>query len=427
MRVAYIAAGAGGMYCGSCMHDNTLAAALMRKGVDVALIPTYTPLRTDETNVSLDHLFYGGINIFLQEKLGLFRHTPRFVDWLFDRPGLVRWVSDRFSASTNAADLGALTVSVLSGEAGHQHKALAQMTDWIAHHHQPHLVQLTNSMFAGTARYLKAQLGVPILCAVQGEELFLDALPEPHRTRAREVLRERSRDVDGFIAPCQYYADFMAAYLAVPPSRFHVVKLGVSPPDSAESAARVGPFTIGYLARVAPEKGLHLLIEACRLLSVNVGPQAMRLKVAGWLGQQDRPYFEAALSLVRSAGLEASFSYEGEVDSIGKSDFLNSIHMLCVPTAFQEPKGLYVLEALSHGVPVVQPAHGAFPELVEATGGGLLVTPDSASELAAAMAQLMEDDDRRVELGSRGRCAVIDQFNDDVMAANTMAVYKQYL
>ena len=74
MRLAYIAAGAGGMYCGSCMHDNTLAAALMRRGVDVALIPTYTPLRTDEESVSLDRVFYGGINVFLQEKLGLFRH-----------------------------------------------------------------------------------------------------------------------------------------------------------------------------------------------------------------------------------------------------------------------------------------------------------------------------------------------------------------
>ena len=87
MRLAYIAAGAGGMYCGSCIHDNTLAAALMRRGVDVALIPTYTPLRTDEESVSLDRVFYGGINVFLQEKLGFFRHTPRFVDWLFDRPG----------------------------------------------------------------------------------------------------------------------------------------------------------------------------------------------------------------------------------------------------------------------------------------------------------------------------------------------------
>ena len=427
MRLAYIAAGAGGMYCGSCMHDNTLAAALMRRGVDVALIPTYTPLRTDEESVSLDRVFYGGINVFLQEKLGLFRHTPRFVDWLFDRPGLLRWVSDRFGATTNAADLGALTVSVLSGEVGHQRKELAQMAEWIARHHKPDLVQLTNSMFAGTARFLKDQLGVPVLCAVQGEELFLDELPEPHRSRAREILTERSRDVDAFIAPCQSYADFMAEYLDQPPERFHVVRLGIRPVDARPPAARSGPFAIGYLARLAPEKGLHLLIEAVRLLSEKVGSSEIRISVAGWLGQKERPYFAEALKRIQSAGLEQSFSYAGEVDAVGKSDFLESIHVLSVPTTFREPKGLYVLEALSHGVPVVQPAHGAFPELIEETGGGLLVPPDSSGDLAAALEQLMVSDTQRIELGSRGRRAVISRFNDDVMAANTMDVYEQYL
>ena len=77
MRIAHISAGAAGMYCGTCIHDNTLATALKRLGVDVALIPTYTPLRTDEQDVSIDRVFYGGINVFLQQKWSLFRHTPR--------------------------------------------------------------------------------------------------------------------------------------------------------------------------------------------------------------------------------------------------------------------------------------------------------------------------------------------------------------
>jgi hypothetical protein len=81
MKIAYIAAGAAGMYCGTCIHDNTLAAALRDKGHEVALIPTYTPIRTDEVDVSIDRIFYGGINVYLQQKLALFRHTP----WLFDQ------------------------------------------------------------------------------------------------------------------------------------------------------------------------------------------------------------------------------------------------------------------------------------------------------------------------------------------------------
>ena len=190
------------MYCGSCIHDNTLAAALMRRGVDVALIPTYTPIRTDEDSVSTGHIFYGGVNVYLQQKLGLFRHTPRMVDWLLDRRALLGLVS-RFSAATSARDLGARTVSVLQGEEGHQAKELEKLTRWMADEFKPDVVQLTNTMFAGMARRLKQETGAPVLCAVQGEDLFLEQLVEPYRSEARRILSLRARDVDGFIAPCR--------------------------------------------------------------------------------------------------------------------------------------------------------------------------------------------------------------------------------
>ena len=73
LRVAYITAGAAGMYCGSCLHDNTLAGALLRMGHDVSLIPTYTPIRTDGTDFSIDRVFYGAINVYLAQKASLFR------------------------------------------------------------------------------------------------------------------------------------------------------------------------------------------------------------------------------------------------------------------------------------------------------------------------------------------------------------------
>ena len=126
MRIAYIAAGAAGMYCGSCIHDNTLTLALQKKGVDIALIPTYTPLRTDEKNASIDRVFYGGINVYLQQKLGLFRHTPWFVDKLFNSRALLNGLG-RLSGSTSAKDLGELTVSVLQGELGPQKKELEKL------------------------------------------------------------------------------------------------------------------------------------------------------------------------------------------------------------------------------------------------------------------------------------------------------------
>src|SRR5262245_25015335 len=130
MRIAYITAGAGGMYCGSCLHDNTLAAALIALGHDTLLIPTYTPLRTDEPNVSQTRVFLGGINVFLQQKSSLFRHTPWFLDRLLDAPRLLRWVS-RFASTTRAEDLGDLTLSVLRGDHGKQRKEIDKLVRWL--------------------------------------------------------------------------------------------------------------------------------------------------------------------------------------------------------------------------------------------------------------------------------------------------------
>ena len=101
LRIAYITAGAAGNFCGSCLHDNTLVAALQAQGHDALLIPCYAPLHTDEPDVSYRRVFLGGINAYLQQKLALFRHTPRFLDWVLDARPLLRWASG-FAVRTQA-------------------------------------------------------------------------------------------------------------------------------------------------------------------------------------------------------------------------------------------------------------------------------------------------------------------------------------
>src|SRR3982751_3537221 len=159
MKIAYITAGAAGMYCGSCMHDNTLAAALVRHGHEALLVPTYTPIRTDEPDVSQHRVFFGGINVYLQQKLGLFRHTPWLLDRLLDAPPLLRWVSRRFAVKTQARDLGELTISVLEGEHGHQRKEVAKLVGWLAEEVRPQLVNLTNALLSGMVHEVKRRLG----------------------------------------------------------------------------------------------------------------------------------------------------------------------------------------------------------------------------------------------------------------------------
>lgn len=426
MRIAYIAAGAANMYCGTCLHDNALAGALMKRGHEVALIPTYTPLKTDATDVSIDRIFFGALNVYLQQKAGAFRHTPEAIDRLLDSPALLRKAA-KLGASTDPTELGDLTWSILKGEDGFQAKELQKLTAWLKDDYKPDIVHLTNSMFAGFARTLKRELGVPVVCSLQGEDLFLDQLREPWKAQVLTVLRERAKDVDGFVVNSRWYGEMMADYLDVSPERMHVVPLGLSLAGHGEPEPHPeGPLTVGYLARVCPEKGLHVLVDAFRLLAAE-RPGKVRLRVAGYLGERDRKFLEEQEAKIRSWGLADAYEYAGEIDRDAKIRFLRSLDVLSVPTVYREPKGLFVLEALANGVPVIEPRHGAFPELIEATGGGLLVEPGSPGDLARGIGELLDDPARRAELGRQGREAVHARFGDEAEAENAVAVYQQVL
>jgi glycosyltransferase involved in cell wall biosynthesis len=427
MKIAFITAGAAGMYCGSCMKDNTLVSALARLGHDALLIPTYTPIRTDEEDVSQGRVFFGGINVYLQQKAGLFRYTPGLFDRLLDFPRLLRWVS-RFAVKTRADQLGDLTVSMLLGRSGKQRKEVRKLVRWLAADFRPDVVVLTNVLLSGIVPQLKEDWGGPIVGTLQGDDIFLEALPADDRRRAIELIRKNCETVEGYFATSGSYADFMAGYLGLPRERMHVVHPGINlkghggPREFRDRP----PYTVGYFARICPEKGFHHLVEAYRLLRQMPGSPACRLRVSGWLGENHRPFFDEQMRMLRDAGLAAEVEHVECPAHADKVRFLQSLDVLSVPTTYREPKGIYVLEALANGVPVVQPRHGSFPELIEATGGGLLVEPDDPAALAAGLRQLLEDVPLRRRLGEDGRKAVQGRFTAEHMARETAAVLAQY-
>src|SRR5262245_54010156 len=187
MKIAYITAGAAGSFCGSCLHDNTLVAALLAQGHDALLLPTYTPIRTDEPNVSQHRVFFGGINVYLQQKFSLFRHTPWLLDRLLDAPGLLRWVS-RFAVQIEAQKLGALTVSMLKAEHGHQRKEVEKLVHWLAAECRPDVINLTNVLLSGMVHEIKHRLPVPVLGTLQGDDIYLESLPEPYRRQCLDLI-----------------------------------------------------------------------------------------------------------------------------------------------------------------------------------------------------------------------------------------------
>jgi glycosyltransferase involved in cell wall biosynthesis len=453
MRIAYITAGAAGMYCGSCLHDNTLAAALLELGEDVILVPMYTPLRTDEPDVSIRRVFFGGINVYLQEKLPLFRHTPWWMDRFLDHPALLNSLSGR-AGSVDPAKLGDLTVSMLRGEAGNQRKEVEKLVHWLLTDIKPDVVHLSNSMQLGMVRMIRERGGPPVVCQLSGEDLFLEKLPPPHYDRARELLRERAEEVDAFVAINRYYADFMANYLNVDRSRIHVIPHGLNleghrqPPVTTSGSlpvttsgslplagrAREGespnvsndaPRIIGFLARICEDKGLHLLVDACEQLAQRTDLPPFELHAAGYLGEGDRPYLEKLQSRANAGPLAGRFKYVGELDRAEKIAFLQSLDIFSTPTVYRESKGLPALEAMANAVPVVLPDHGSFTEMVADTGGGLLHRPLDPADLAERIAELLRDPARATQLGLNGQFAIHDRYHAAAMARQTLELYRQ--
>ncbi|MBI4476753.1 MAG: glycosyltransferase family 4 protein [Acidobacteria bacterium] len=433
MRILSITAGAAGMYCGSCSRDNAFARELLDRGHDVQLLPVYTPIRTDEPSVSQPRVFFGGVSVYLQQHVPFFRRSPWILDRLWDAPALIRLVSKR-AISTDPGKLGDLTVSVLRGEDGHQRKEIDKLLHWLRAEPRPDIVNLPNSLLIGLARPLAEALECPICCTLQGEDLFIDGLPAPQRQHALELIRDRLAFVQTFVAVSEYYAAFMADYLAIPKDKLRVVPLGINlegydarerDPKAPFDQAQGRPFTIGYFARIGQEKGLHVLAAAYTAFRKMPGVSGVRLEAAGYLARAQAPYLAAIERDLKQAGLGDEFSYRGELDRRQKIAFLQGLDVLSVPTVYAEPKGTFLLEAMACGVPVVQPRHGAFDEIVTKTGGGLLVERGDPKRLAEGLYTLWRDRNRARLLGAQGRSGVQAHYSIARSADRLLDVYRE--
>ena len=412
------------MYCGSCLRDNALAGELIRKGHDVILLPIYTPTRTDEPNVSNDKVFFGGISVYLEQYVPMFRNSPRWLDRLWDSKPMLALAS-KGSISTSPKMLGEMTVSMLKGEDGFQRKEIEKLTEWARHETPPDVVSLPYSLLISLAKPIKAALGRPICCTLQGEDLFLEGLQEPYRSQSLGLIKENVKHVDAFISVSQFYADFAPDYFGIAPEKIHVGPLGINL-QGYEMRRRDSsrPFTIGFFARIAPEKGLHVLAQAYKELRTKGLISEARLEAAGYMAPEHASYLRQIEVELKAAGLAGEFRYHGTVDREQKINFLRSLDVLSVPATYDEPKGIFLLEAMACGVPVVQPRRGGFTEVVEKTGGGLLVEPDSVEALVEGIARIFREPGLGDALGKSGFEKVREHYNVSLMADRALEVYE---
>jgi glycosyltransferase involved in cell wall biosynthesis len=427
VRILYLTGGAGRMYCGSCLRDNAMATELIARGHDVMLLPVYTPTFTDEPNVSRDHVVLGGISAYLEQYVPLFRKTPRWLDRLWDSKTVLSLASRR-SISTNPKMLGEMTVSVLKGEDGFQRKEIFKFVDWVKDQAPPDVINLPYSLLISLAEPLKQTLKAPVVCTLQGEDLFLDGLQEPYRTQALDLIRDQIEHVDLFLSVSEYYARFMPGYLGIPAGKIRVVPLGINPHGfDLRRRDRRGPFTVGFLARVAPEKGLHILAEAYRIARQSGELPGARFEAAGYMAADCKSYLADIEKRLKDAGLEGEFQYRGVLDRAEKIAFLQGLDVMSVPATYDEPKGVSLLEAMACGIPLVQPRRGAFTEIVENTGGGLLVQPDDPRSLADGILKIAKNNALGEELSANGFRGVREHYTAAHMADRVLEAYESVI
>jgi glycosyltransferase involved in cell wall biosynthesis len=392
MKIAIITAGGAGMFCGSCMQDNTLARTLRMAGEDTILIPTYTPIRVDEHNVSADHVFMGGVNVYLDSKLPGWRHLPHWVTGWLDRPRLIRALT-RFGGGTDASKLGSLTLDMLNGTAGPQRREVIELVDYLCNDLNPDVILFSNALLSGVLSELRPRFSGKIVCLLQGDDVFLDGLSNRWKGPVLAQLGKNCEAFDGFLTHSDFYRDFMIDYLHLHGQKVRRIPLTIdvsdhSAPNTATTDGLTGehparPYRIGYFARICPEKGVQNLLAAADEVLPDV-PHA-EVAIAGYLPDQHKRWFRRLLR-------KAQNRFPDRIHWLGSPDkradkfrIISSFDVLCVPTDYREPKGLYVLEAGLCGVSSLLPAHGAFPEVIASVEHGTTYDHAAATGLSQAL------------------------------------------
>lgn len=411
------------MYCGACTRDMSLVRGLMSLGHDVQIIPLYTPLRDDMLiSPTEGPLFLGGINAYLQQLSPIFARIPRKVMQIFDHPKLLTRVAD-FAIQTDARKLGAMTLSVLQGSDGRQRVELARLVNYLRESAKPQLLSITNSLLSGVAPIVKEALEIPVVCSLQGEDIFIESLPDEYQQRVCAQISKNSQAIDLFIATAEIQAEKMSALTGIPREKIAVAHAGIDCDIFSAKATRPPQFTIGYLSVITPAKGLDILLDTFSIVLQNT-QLPIRLRIAGRV-LAPRYWKEIQAKIAETSKMQ--IEYLDELTLIEKIEFLQQSHLIVCPTRIPEARGMVALEAQAAGTPVIVPDHGVFPEMLAKTGGGSLVAVDDPAALAAEITRYITHPTLVESLGQQGRAGVGKYYSQSSSAVQVESLMMRLL
>ena len=398
------------------MRDNSLARSLINAGHEVTILPTYLPHFLDEEPAAEElPIFFGGINVYLQHKFPFFRHTPAWMDKALDSKWLLRKAAAK-SGMTSSKDLGEITLSTFQGEDGPLLKEVRKVVDWFHAHGKPDVILLSTIMLAAIGKVLRRELNIPVYGFLQGEDSFLDSLLPEYRDQAWELLRDDVKELDGCISPSRYFGEFMADRLDLERANVLYHPNGITTDGFASNENEVFPPTVGFLARLCPLKGLDILIDAFLILKESGKYQDLHLEIAGGMTEEDEPFVQEQKDKLWSAGLSEYSTFRPNIERDEKLEFLRGLSVFSVPSRYPEAFGLYVIEALAAGAPVVLPKSGAFTEIIEDTSGGIIYEDNNPGDLASALDQVLKDSKGSKKLGIAGRDIVLKKYSNEKLA-----------
>ena len=244
-------------------------------------------------------------------------------------------------------------------------KEFEKLVDWMRGEPVPDIIELPNSLLIAMAAPLKQALNRPVCCTLQGEELFLNGLLPPYRDRALALIRRQVGTIDHFIAVSDYCASFMADLLGIPvvedgrrPARCEPGRLSQKGRQAARRPASAGPSPSATSRGSLQRRDCTCSPTPTSASGAGQDTRRFGSKPPATWRRSSREYLDRVRQTLELAGLAGEFTYRGEIDRAGKLAFLAGLDVLSVPATYDEPKGLFLLEAMASGVPVVQPRRG---------------------------------------------------------------------
>lgn len=427
MKLVNIVPGFGGtFYCGNCLRDSIFIKTLRSMGHDPMLLPIYLPLSSDNQVNREVPVFYGAVSIYLKQNYSIFRHMPGWVHRLLDSRPILRYAAKK-AGSTRASGLEEMTMSMLRGIDGYQKEELQQLVYFLQHHEKPDVVHLSNALLLGLAETIRKDLNIPVICSLQDEDVWVDAMKPSYREMIWKLMAEKARDVDAFIAVSHYYGDRMKTNMQIPDDKMHVVHIGVNPTLYQVFKPSLNPPIIGYLSRLCEENGLEVLIDAFIELKETSSFRNARLRLTGGKTGDDKGFIRKQIRKLNRKGLQHDVEWMDDFSLKGISSFFSGLTVLSVPVLKGEAFGLYQIESMASGIPIVQPAVGAFPEIVGASHGGLNYAPNTSHALADTLAGLFSDPEMLNRMSISGQAAVADLFNCESITKRMIGVYEKVL